>query len=126
MNSTAVAHSNLQCKIKIKSDSFVPSFCFCYIIIEKIKSTPSEINVLCACVNAAYCEPVLRHYIPLRQWAGHLCVNKEGLELSFALDVNDASTRAHVAQGQKDATRLLRHLQGKTRVVTSILVILHD
>ena len=36
---------------------------------------------------------------------------KVGLELSFALDVDDASTRAHVAQGQKDATRLLRHLQ---------------
>lgn len=40
-------------------------------------------------------------------------MNKVSLELSFALDVDDASTRAHVAQGQKDATRLLRHLQGE-------------
>ena len=66
---------------------------------------------VCACVNSAYSEPVLRHYIPLGQWAGHLCVHKIGLELSFALDVDDASTRAHVAQGEKDATRLLRYLQ---------------
>lgn len=52
----------------------------------------------------------LRHYIPLRQRAGHLCVHKVGLELAFALDVDDASARAHVAQSLKDATRLLCHL----------------
>lgn len=52
----------------------------------------------------------LRHYIPLRQRAGHLCVYKVGLELAFALDVDDASARAHVAQSLKDATCLLCHL----------------
>lgn len=53
---------------------------------------------------------MLRHYIPLRQRAGHLCVHKVGLELAFALDVDDASARAHVAQSLKDATCLLCHL----------------
>lgn len=40
-------------------------------------------------------------------------MHKVSLELSFALDVDDAPTRAHVAQSEKDAARLLRHLQGK-------------
>lgn len=53
-------------------------------------------------------------------------MHKEGLELSFALDIDDASTRTHVAQSQKDATRLLRHLQGEPDGLVSILVILHD
>lgn len=54
-----------------------------------------------------------RHYIPLGQRAGHLCVHKVGLELSLALDVDDASARAHVAQSEKDAAGLLRHLRGQ-------------
>lgn len=40
-------------------------------------------------------------------------MHKVGLELSFALDVDDASTRAHVAQCEKDPARLLRHLRGE-------------
>lgn len=52
----------------------------------------------------------LRHYIPLRQRAGHLCVHKVGLELAFSLDIDDASARAHVAQSLKDAAGLLCHL----------------
>ena len=41
-------------------------------------------------------------------------MHKVGLELSFALDVDDASAGAHVAQGKEDETRLLRHLQGES------------
>lgn len=59
--------------------------------------------------------PVSRHYIPLGQRAGHLRVHKVGLELSFALDVDDASARAHVAQSEKDTAGLLRHLRGEGR-----------
>lgn len=59
--------------------------------------------------------PVSRHYIPLGQRAGHLRVHEVGLELSFALDVDDASARAHVAQSEKDAAGLLRHLRGEGR-----------
>lgn len=56
-----------------------------------------------------------RHYIPLGQRAGHLCVHKVGLELALALDVDDASARAHVAQSEEDAAGLLCHLRGQGR-----------
>lgn len=108
---------NLQYDVKIRffssqrrSDSSVPRTPF---LSQQRREDQTWMSVLCSCVNSACSEPVLRHYIPLGQWAGHLRVHKVGLQLPFALDVDDASTRAHVAQGQKDSTRLFCHLQGE-------------
>lgn len=70
--------------------------------------------------------PVSRHYIPLGQRAGHLRVHEVGLELSFALDVDDASARAHVAQSEKDAAGLLRHLRGGGESMFSSLTSRHQ
>lgn len=59
-----------------------------------------------------------RHDVPLRKRPGHLRMDEVGLELPFALDVDDSSARAHVAEGQQDAARLLRHL-GRTTAATT-------
>lgn len=44
-------------------------------------------------------------------------MHKVSLELPFALDVDDASAGAHVAQVHEDLERLLRHLRGTNRRV---------
>ena len=105
------------CNVPVKSDyspiccpDGIPCWC-------KLVSFTTVQKLLCSvhgiCVNAKYSEAGLRHYIPLGQRASHLCVYKEGLKLSFALDIDDASTRTHVAKGQKDTTCLLSHLEGE-------------
>ena len=54
---------------------------------------------------------VSRHDVPLGERASHLRVDEVGLELAFALDVDDAATGAHVAQREKDTAGLLGHLE---------------
>lgn len=73
----------------------------------------SNLKTKCPSLCRSCSSRTLRHYIPLRQRAGHLCVHKVGLELAFSLDIDDASARAHVAQSLKDAAGLLCHLAGE-------------
>lgn len=52
----------------------------------------------------------LRHHRRLGQRSAHLRVHKVGLQLAFALDVDDAATRADVSESGQDPARLLGHL----------------
>lgn len=56
-----------------------------------------------------------RHHGPLRLRSRHLRVNKVGLQLPFALHVDDPATRAHVPEGGQDSARLLRDLRKNQR-----------
>lgn len=65
---------------------------------------PSRVAALVATLTS-------RHHGPLRLRPRHLRVNKVGLQLPFALHVDDPATRAHVPEGGQDSARLLRDLR---------------